>query len=90
MKTIEFTQHADCYRKVTLVIKDEELFRQKCQEWVEEGQTLSHYDMEESFFEDSVEVEYSEWDWSEEDNDEFYEVMLDENIPTDEDQIDEE
>jgi hypothetical protein len=80
MKTLTFTQKAEAYRDITLVIKDEELFNQKCKEWVEEGQTLNYYDMEDSFFENSVEVDFSAWDWTEEDNDEFFELMESENI----------
>ena len=80
MKTLTFTQKAEAYRDITLVIKDEELFNQKCKEWVEDGQTLNYYDMEDSFFENSVEVDYEYWDWTEEDNDEFFELMESENI----------
>ena len=80
MKTLTFTQKAEAYRDITLVIKDEELFNQKCKEWVEEEGTLCHYDMEESFFENSVEIDYAYWDWTEEDNDEFCELMESENI----------
>ena len=80
MKTLSFTQKVDAYREITLIIKDEELFTQKCKEWVEQGQTLNYWDMEDSFFEGSVELDFQDMDWTEEDNDEFYELMDSENI----------
>jgi hypothetical protein len=80
MKTLTFTQHLTAYREVTIIIKDEELFRQKCEEWVKTEGSLNHWDMEESFFEGSAEIDYSDIDWSEEDNDNFYDLMESENI----------
>lgn len=79
MKTLTFTQHLTAYREITIIIKDEELFRQECKDWVESEGSLNHWDIEE-FSDDVVEIQYSDIDWSEEDNDNFYDLMESENI----------
>ena len=82
MKTLSFTQYLTATREVTINIKDEELFRQKCEEWTKEEGFLSIWNLEEPLFQDCVELSYGEIQTDEEDNNEFYDLMVEENINT--------
>jgi len=89
MKTLEFRQYCDVTNNVTIVINDEEKFTQLCKEWIEEGQTLNLWDLEEPHFSEVVTLEFNESD-NDEDNDEFYNLMREEGFPVDEDDLEEE
>jgi hypothetical protein len=82
MKTLSFTQYLTATREVTINIKDEELFRQKCEEWTKEEGFLDIWNLEEPLFQDCVELSYGEIQTDEEDNNEFYDLMVEENIET--------
>jgi hypothetical protein len=82
MKTLSFTQYLTATREVTINIKDEELFRQKCEEWTKEEGFLSIWNLEEPLFEDCVEVAFDGIETDQDDNSEFYDLMEKENINT--------
>jgi hypothetical protein len=82
MKTLSFTQYLTATREVTINIKDEELFRQKCEEWTKEEGFLSIWNLEELLFEDCVEVAFDGIETDQDDNSEFYDLMEKENINT--------
>ena len=60
MRTLSFTQYLENYRDITINIKDEELFRQNCEEWSKEEGFLSFWNFEDEFFEGCVEVSYGD------------------------------
>lgn len=82
MRTLSFTQYLENYRDITINIKDEELFRQKCEEFSKEEGFLSFWNLEEPLFEDCVEVSYGDIQTNNEENGEFYDLMEKENINT--------
>ena len=82
MKTLSFTQYLEDYRHITINIKDEELFRQKCEEWSKEEGFLSFWNIEEPFFEDCVEVLLGDIQTNNQEDGEFYDLMEKENINT--------
>jgi hypothetical protein len=82
MRTLSFTQYLENYRDITINIKDEELFRQKCEEWTKEEGFLSIWNLEEPLFEDCVEVAFDGIETDQDDNSEFYDLMEKENINT--------
>jgi hypothetical protein len=82
MRTLSFTQYLENYRDITINIKDEELFRQKCEEWSKEEGFLSFWNFEDEFFEGCVEVSYGDIKTNNEENGEFYDLMDKENINT--------
>lgn len=73
MKEIVFANYDRCSRNVTIKITDEKLFKQKVAEWIEQEGSLNYWNLEESHFQDCVEMEYEEWQQEgEEDDDDFH------------------
>lgn len=89
MATVKFKQYVRAWREITIEISDMELFKEKVIEHVQEEGSLNHWDCEYSTFEDCCSVEYGEFDWDDEDNDEFYEKMLELKVPTNDEEIEE-
>jgi hypothetical protein len=57
MRILELKKRVEGWKYVTISINDQELFRSKCIERVNEGETIDLYDLDEEFFSDCVEVE---------------------------------
>jgi hypothetical protein len=89
MATVTFRQYVRAWREITIEISDMELFKEKVIEHVKDEGSLNHWDCEYSTFEDCCSVEYGEFDWDDEDNDEFYEKMDELKIPVNDEEIEE-
>lgn len=73
MRILELKKRVEGWKYVTITITDEELFRSKCIEKVNEEETVDLYDLDEEFFSDCVEVEEDYVDVQEEFVDKSYE-----------------
>lgn len=72
------------WQLVKIIIKDEEKFKESCEEFFEdEDREIELYDLEDSYFEDCVEIEHEEVEWDDDDDQEFleYEELRDEYFP---------
>jgi hypothetical protein len=86
MKKITFVRTIEAYQHITMTINDEEKFREFCEEWIGQGQTLNFWDLDE-ITEPIITVDEADiqWDYSNEDH--FYDAMWAEGFPTDEEQL---
>jgi hypothetical protein len=89
MTTVTFKQYVKAWREISIEISDLESFKEKVVEHIEQEENLNHWDCENSDFDNCCSVEYGEFDWEEEDNDEFYEQMLELKIPTNSEEVEE-
>ena len=85
MKQFTFTRTLDAFQHITVIVKDEEKFKELCEEHLKEGQTLNYWDLDD-MNDDVVELSYGEIDWEEEDYEEFYEQMEEQGFPHDDEE----
>jgi hypothetical protein len=76
VKEMKFKMRFDAWKEIKIIIKDEEKFKQSCEEFFEdEDREIDFYDLEDSYFDDCVEVEHGEIEWDDEDREEYEEIM---------------
>lgn len=88
MKTITFKRYTKQVDLITFTIKDEETFKQKLMEHLQEEGSMCYWNIEED--EEAwgcSELNYNTID-QDEDNDNFFEVMTEHGYPFDEEDID--
>jgi hypothetical protein len=76
-KKLEFNLEMFGTKKITIIVKDEDLFKEKCKEWNRYENQLRFFDLEESFFENCIELIHGDIDWIYEDDESFYDVLSD-------------
>jgi hypothetical protein len=80
VKVMKFKMRFDAWKEVKIIIKDEEKFKECCEEFFDdEDRDIDFYDLEDSYFDDCVEVEHGEIEWDDEDREE-YEVIMSEYV----------
>lgn len=76
VKEMKFKLRFDAWKEIKIIIKDEEKFKESCEEFFEdEEREIDFYDLEDSYFEDCVEIEHGEIEWDDEDREEYEEIM---------------
>lgn len=76
MKEMKFKMRFDARKEIKIIIKDEEKFKQISEElFDDEERAFDFYDLEESYFDDCVEVEHGEIEWDDVDIEEYEEMM---------------
>lgn len=76
VKEMKFKMRFDAWKEIKIIIKDEEKFKESCEEFFEdEVRDIDFYDLEDFYFEDCVEVEHGEIEWDDENRDEYEEIM---------------
>lgn len=76
VKEMKFKMRFDAWKEIKIIIKDEEKFKQSCEEFFEdEERVIDFYDLKDSYFEDCVEVEHGEIKWDDEDREEYEHLM---------------
>ena len=76
VKEMKFKMRFDAWKEIKIIIKDEEKFKESCEEFFEdEDREIDFYDLEDSYFDDCVEVEHGEIEWDDEDREEYEEIM---------------
>lgn len=73
---MKFKMRFDARKEIKIIIKDEEKFKQISEElFDDEERAFDFYDLEESYFDDCVEVEHGEIEWDDVDIEEYEEMM---------------
>lgn len=80
MKTFTFKRTLDAFQEITVIVKDEEKFKELCEQHLKEGQSLNFWDLDD-FEDDVVELSYGDIDWQGEEYDDFYDQMEENNFP---------
>ncbi|GAA4057800.1 hypothetical protein [Flavobacterium chungnamense] len=76
VKEMKFKMRFDAWKEIKIIIIDEEKFKESCEEFFEdEEREIDFYDLEDSYFEDCVEIEHGEIEWDDEDREEYEEIM---------------
>jgi hypothetical protein len=76
MRELSIIMGLDAWKLIKIIIKDEEKFKESCKEFFEaEDRDIDFYDLEDSYFDDCVEVEHGEIEWENEDKEDFDDVM---------------
>jgi ABC-type metal ion transport system substrate-binding protein len=82
MKEISFTRTVDAIQHIVITIKDEEKFIELLKEQIQEqGLEITIEDLDD-FDTDVVSIRWGDIDWENENDDEFLEVMMDNDYPT--------
>lgn len=72
MRELNFVKPIQAWKEIKVVIKDEDEFKKKYKEFTKvNGRIIEYYDIEDSLFENCIEVVQEEFEWCEVCTDDF-------------------
>jgi len=84
VKELYFNMRFQAWKRIKIIIKDEDLFKKKCEEFLNEnieyGDYIDFFDLENSDFNDCVEIEHGDMNFDDTEYENYYDVMEDNNF----------